>query len=261
MKEETRIKYEKGKELYLKGDMSLAKIGKLLTIHKGRFSKYLKEQGIEVINKQNLPNMNENAFEEIKTEEQAYWLGFLYADGYISKDNHIELKLSIVDYSHLEKFAKFIDYKKDINTGIANKKAFCRINFRNKKMNHDLISLGCTNSKSLNLNFPSNKQVPQNLIHHFIRGYIDGDGSVFQSPNDKPRFSFLGTREIIEGIVKTMSWKQNKIRKPSGAYSTEYGGWHVYEIIKPLYKDSTIYLDRKYQSFLKIENAVLSRNT
>lgn len=51
-------------------------------------------------------NYNKNAFNEIKTEEDAYWLGFLLADGYISGENDkpfIQIKLGVKDYSQLEK--------------------------------------------------------------------------------------------------------------------------------------------------------------
>lgn len=41
----------------------------------------------------------------------------------------------------------------------------------------DLCKHGCVPNKSLILTFP--RTIPDNLIHHFIRGYFDGDGSVF----------------------------------------------------------------------------------
>ena len=38
---------------------------------------------------------NSNVFEKIDTEEKAYWLGFLYADGYINEEhNFITLVLA-----------------------------------------------------------------------------------------------------------------------------------------------------------------------
>ena len=48
-------------------------------------------------------------FENIDTEEKAYWLGFLYADGYVNaNEDKIELCLAEKDFHHLEKFKNFI---------------------------------------------------------------------------------------------------------------------------------------------------------
>ena len=72
-------------------------------------SKKLKERGIQIINRQNLVKFNENVFDSVDTEEKAYWLGFIFADGYISsRDYSFELSLSSVDTEHLVKFNKFM---------------------------------------------------------------------------------------------------------------------------------------------------------
>lgn len=69
----------------------------------------LKSQKIDVINYHNLSKIDENIFNKIDTEEKAYWLGFLYADGYVSKNrNNIELSLSSIDKNHIIKFNKFM---------------------------------------------------------------------------------------------------------------------------------------------------------
>lgn len=53
---------------------------------------------------------DESRFHDIDTEEKAYWLGFLYADGYINEDRHaIEIGLKASDKGHLEKFLRFIN--------------------------------------------------------------------------------------------------------------------------------------------------------
>ena len=49
-------------------------------------------------------------FDKINTEEKAYWLGFLYADGSISsKEDKIELGLAEKDLHHIEKFKQTHD--------------------------------------------------------------------------------------------------------------------------------------------------------
>ena len=50
------------------------------------------------------PFMNRYIFEKIDTEEKAYWLGFLYADGYVIADRDaFGVALSIKDINHLYK--------------------------------------------------------------------------------------------------------------------------------------------------------------
>lgn len=63
-------------------------------------------------------DVNDNYFENIDTEEKAYWLGFLYADGYVraikckdgltNRFGELKLKLSINDKEHIELFKKCI---------------------------------------------------------------------------------------------------------------------------------------------------------
>ena len=50
--------------------------------------------------------VNEDYFEDINTKEKAYWLGVLYADGAINKNNSV--RLGMKDKDHIEKFKKAI---------------------------------------------------------------------------------------------------------------------------------------------------------
>jgi len=63
-----------------------------------------------------------------------------------------------------------------------------------------LIKLGCVPNKSLILKFPSldifsNKS----LIYPFIRGYFDGDGSIFESKNNF-YISISGNNDFLQGL-------------------------------------------------------------
>lgn len=61
-------------------------------------------------------------------------------------------------------------------------KEYSRIQISSKTLTADLLKLGCTPRKSLTLKFPNDGIFKSNdLIRHFIRGYFDGDGSVFIS--------------------------------------------------------------------------------
>ena len=101
MNEETILKYEKGKELYLQGK-TLNQIKYELQLDPGKLSKYLKSNGVKIERLPHKKKINKNIFEVINTEEKAYWLGFLYADGSIRKNtNTVELSLKGSDVEHL----------------------------------------------------------------------------------------------------------------------------------------------------------------
>ena len=56
-------------------------------------------------------------FQSITTEEQAYWLGFIYSDGYITeKTNRFGIELNIEDYNHLQNLLDLMDSNLKIRT-------------------------------------------------------------------------------------------------------------------------------------------------
>lgn len=60
----------------------------------------MRELGIEIRKRKYI--LNENYFESITTPEQAYWLGFLSADGYVNTaQGELELELQEQDQEHL----------------------------------------------------------------------------------------------------------------------------------------------------------------
>lgn len=215
---------------------------------------------------------NEDIFDIIDTEEKAYWLGFMYADGYISnKDNTIELALKFEDKTHIEKFRNFLFnnlksipqiIEKEIKLNNKIYKA-CRLSFVNEKIKNDLIKNGCGPNKSLTIKFPDNTIVPENLINHFLRGLFDGDGSFsYNFDTDSYKFSCLGTKDICIKYMEVLMNNKlvsrlNKLGRDGQAYNFAYGGRkQCLNILNYLYKDSTIYLDRKHEKYL----AVLGRN-
>lgn len=203
----------------------------------------------------------ENFFESIDTEEKAYWLGFIYADGYVGETN-CNLELTLKDYNHVEKFKNTICpttkiYKKVVR--LNNKECIAyRVNISSKKIIQDLIYQGCTQAKSLTLEWP--KYVPSNLIHHFIRGYFDGDGSVgiYQCKNGNVSYSinFVGTEKFLnslsETLYKELGFKKTKLYKKinNQAFCYEKGGRLNLVLFKEfIYKNATVFLERKKEIF------------
>lgn len=211
---------------------------------------------------QYVPNItNQNIFNIVDSEEKAYWLGFLYADGTVRSkegDNQIELSLQESDYSHLEKFRKFIGNNNKI--AYREKQKAYRYCVRSKQIKNDLIRLGCTPKKSLTLVFPTKEQVPDKYLRHFVRGYTDGDGSLCVTKG-KMHYELLGTENFLKGLQERTNglFKATiHINHPGSEVKRIVLGTaeQVQDICDWLYKDSNIYLDRKYKKYYNYYYAV-----
>ena len=197
----------------------------------------------------------------MNTEEQFYWLGFMYADGNISKEgNRIEMRLSINDINHLEKFRKFLQLTTEIRTGEINGIKFCHLSVRNKHLWNKLNSLGCVPNKSLILNFPKIQLfTKKEYILHFIRGYIDGDGCLsLTKDNDKirTRISIIGTESFLTSVNKIFGNKGYLRSKETNnyknkAFELKFSDLPSRKLARYLYENATVYLDRKYERFLE----------
>lgn len=208
----------------------------------------------KIYNQFNPNTTNNDCFSVINSEEAAYWLGFLYADGYVAageQNNKIELALQESDFHHLEKFRDFIGNKNGIN--YREKVKAYRYGFRSKKIKQDLIKLGCTPRKSLTLKFPTEEQVPDLYLSHFIRGYVDGDGSIYLRSNGKLFVEILGTERFLSGLQQRsdLFGRTKYYAKPDMDIKRIMICRQalVKEVCDYLYKDSKVYLDRKYQKY------------
>jgi predicted transcriptional regulator len=220
--------------------------------------------------------LNESIFECIDTEEKAYWLGFMYADGTIyshGKNNltkRISLTLQKGDIEHLNNFKSFLGYSGDIieyeaKTSVSSvMRPYCKISLCSVKMYNDLNSNGCVNKKTLILEFPSEKIVPGYLQKHFIRGIFDGDGCIRIDESATPSIQFLicGTYNICSTIrdvfVKNNINMRANVHEHSVSKLTKHplyelkikGNKVAMQIFDWLYEDSTIFMKRKHDIYI-----------
>lgn len=200
-------------------------------------------------------DFNFTVFEKIDSEEKAYWLGFLYADGYVqySPKWRLVLDLAKKDFNHIQKYRKFMKIKKKAK--YRKSKETYLVSIGSKKVTQDLHNLGCFNKKSLTLKFPTEEQVPKELMRHFIRGYVDGDGWFnIDSFGLVSSGSFL--REINRFLFKELGlFRIGTIKMADGKMwgKLRFSNHDIVSILDYLYKDSTIYLDRKYKNYLAIK--------
>ena len=199
---------------------------------------------------------DKDIFKKIDSEEKAYWLGFLEADGCLHSGNgnfRIELGLKAEDYYHLEKYKKFIG--KDNKIAYRDKTKSYRYCFRDKTVHGDLIALGCTPTKSLSLVFPNKEQVPDELLLPFLRGYFDGDGSFWFK--NKLGMNILSSKMFLEGLKKRCPLLKNISiypihydRSDKGQRIQTGNQEIINQFLYDIYHNATIYLDRKYHKYL-----------
>ena len=243
--------------------MSGHQIAKNLGVDYTCVHRWLRKLGLNLPNYHNELKFDNTVFDTIDNEEKAYWLGFMYADGYISSTNNsVELSLKGEDFDHLEKFRKFLNYDTVIKKSKSKcgKKEFsrCRLTMTNKHFHNSLINKGCVPNKSLILTFPNLSIFSStDLIKHFIRGYVDGDGSVVIASTGYSRFEIVGTKEFLAGIkeqfpgVFSKSYYKDKRKLCSNTYFLSISGKKAAKFGNALYKDATIYLQRKYNKFIE----------
>jgi hypothetical protein len=206
-----------------------------------------------------------------ETEEAFYLAGFIAADGNVY-NNYLHIGLSENDENHLIKLAgilksnaKIRSYTNKLTTSSNKISVIKAITIHSKQICADLYTkFSVTPNKSLSLSFP--KHLSDNiLIRHFIRGYFDGDGSwAFRHPTLKNKlkssqlcFDIIGTYDMVSNINnilhKNIDLPNNKIYSKSKIYGIRYSGNRVSKIIGNwMYQNATIYLDRKYQRYLAL---------
>lgn len=249
--------------------MSAPKISLLYDVKTAQVYYLLKKYGISCrsnTEKNTSFSVNHDFFECIDSADKAYWLGFLYADGYVTKQHKIGLALSKADASHVEQFRKAVESTHTIHSYFSrgfSRSEYVRLIFSSQKMVKDLERLGCVQQKSLILAFPSDKQVPSTYLKDFVRGYIDGDGSITTGGKHHPiRLKICGTRQFLGGLreyfntiiapdkIETELEKRHKDSKNN--YSlTVNSSQRVLRILDELYNGATTYLDRKYTLYLR----------
>jgi hypothetical protein len=206
-------------------------------------------------------NFDEHYFDIIDCQEKAYWLGFFAADGYNHRDKGcIEFRLHKQDRDILEKFKSCIKANNPIGLY---KNTYCNLSLYSQHLCDKLAEYGLGQAKTYTLQLP---KLENSLMQHFIRGYYDGDGcfSVInrndrKNPNSKIyQFNITGMEAplsiIQQYIVDNANVVKNSLkkRKSTVAVTIHYSGRLVCKrILDYLYNNATIYLQRKYDKYLK----------
>lgn len=259
--------------------LSTIKIGKKYNVSYTTVYNYLKKSGVRIRSASERTRkykILEDFFDNIDTQEKAYFLGILYADGCnYPERNIIKLGLRKGDRNILEKLSKLIYQcnrpiiqNKDrivIFNNIPKKfNGLCELNITNKHLSNKLINLGLVKNKSHKLKFPV--FLSNALIPHFIRGYFDGDGSLSFGKSKQISISILGTKNFCEGlkqcVFNNININSTVCNAKKGLQIQQFvlhGNVVGIKFLHWIYKDATIYLDRKYNKYIEIQSTIPKR--
>ena len=215
-------------------------------------------------------NCKYDYFKSIDTMEKAYWLGFIYADGYVSinektNSGYVGIELQASDVKHLKKFNKsisgnypitFSDRECQLNDS-EKKHKMCKIKISSINMANDLIANGAAIDKTYTMQLP---KLNDKLMSHFIRGYFDGDGCLYISKKNRIRCQFDSVSNIFLEQLRQYLYSINinsylYISKHNeGKYKDLYrleiaGTEYTQKFLQYIYDNNTICLDRKYKKY------------
>lgn len=249
----TDLQFDLIKELS-KNKVGTRTIGQKIGLSRSTIVKYLRllkaDSSFELIR-----SHNENYFENIDTENKAYWLGFIAADGCInSKYPTLSINISQKDLTLIEKFALDIEFNNKIfkSTSLiketGNYRHMCAINCTSKKLVSDLAKYGLGPQKTFTLQAPIN--IPDDMIRHWIRGYIDGDGCfTWNKKGNRLSIKVLGTESVLKYIHHHLKLTCNVTNYGKIKNLSTGGNVLLTRIGHYLYDNATIFLKRKREKF------------
>lgn len=218
--------------------------------------------------------INEHYFDDIDTEDKAYFFGLLFADGSVHDMNILSISLQDEDSYLLYILNEKIQPDKPLNLHKYHKpdnnlKNQYSVKYNSIHMFNTLQGYGLIPRKSLVKKFPdlilnSSKEIQR----HFIRGYFDGNGSIVIHKINKNNTSFTinitSTKEMcmgIKSILLNCCYKNIKpVKIDINLHSKDplinnyvmiiNSNYNIYVFLKWLYKDTTIKMYRKYNRYL-----------
>jgi intein-encoded DNA endonuclease-like protein len=228
-------------------------IAQTLNMSKGKVQKYLRNNGItlrDISECQRMYSMNHEFFNSIETESQAYWLGFITADGCVSHSHTLSIVLAIKDRDHIIKFSRAIESNHPIKDRLKDKYPTTGLQCNSLPMSISLERFGIHQNKGETVAWPS---LPSELYRHYLRGLSDGDGSFSIAKKiNQILFGLISSPSLINScrvsLIDTIGISMHidvPKRSPRMRVLRCAGNRKLFPFVNYLYEDATVFLTRK----------------
>ncbi len=233
------------------GKISGRKMAKNLGIGNTTIRRWMSELGLKTIKN----TVNEGYFEKW-TPEMAYVLGLIATDGNVGWNpekgyQSLTITAAEKDKEHLEKIRKLLKSTKPLLYAESTKSY--RLIVNSKKICKDLMAFGIVPAKSKILKF---QPVPDRYLSHYIRGVVDGDGTVRYCNREKsPYFEInicSGSRAFLEELARRVVEKMGiiaTVKARPNVFIVRYTCKRAMKFAKWIYADTDLYLERKFANF------------
>lgn len=224
------------------------------------------------VNKSNSKKLNFK-FENISNDTEAYILGIWYSDGWVNS-SQAGITLHKDDKKALEKIQEYIS--KELSLKLVRENAY-KLTVSSMEFSKNLINLGCVRGKTYKqYNLP---KINEKLLPSFIRGYFDGDGSVYMdrkylrvnicsiNKNFLMEIQNILKNNNIESTINEENRTGKTYKLPNAKKASNCVNMYrlfirkteeLKKLYQYLYTNSTIHFDRKYDKFKYYVNTVLN---
>lgn len=269
-------------DLYENKGLVLREIGNIMGCSWATIRRLLSGRGITIkdSNEQRTYKCNDK-FLDIIGKSQAYFIGVMLADGCISK-NHKSYQFSICQAEKDKGILEYIKYELQFEGNIikvlnAGRMIVCgsecnvqnqyRLSITSKPLIDKMKLYGIIPNKTHITRFP---KISNELLYEFLRGLIDGDGTVGLSKGTKtkrrsPRItiSIVGTEKLIKEIQKVITIKSNvhKDKRTTTTFCINWIGDNAIKLGKLVFnKDLDLFKSRKYHKFWNNYDTVIKES-
>lgn len=203
---------------------------------------------------------HENFFESVDSSEKAYFLGWIASDGCLyephdaTKQKILRICIQQRDEKILKLFQSVLGTDKPISSYVKSGKNYSVLEISSSKIVDDIGRLGLSPRKTYGNCIPD---IPERFMFHFIRGYIDGDGTIPKIASNGVSIAgfyknlskikdFLSSKNIFAEFVRD----KRKYGNDDDLFGTliTTNKLSKYALIRSMYEDcGNFYLDRKYE--------------
>lgn len=187
----------------------------------------------------------------------AYLIGIIATDGNLSSDER-HIVITSKDKELLQDIKESFSLPTKIGTkanSSSPEKKYFVLQIGDKHFYNFLLSIGLTPNKSKTLGKLS---IPKKYFPHFLRGCVDGDGNIDIYNHKESTHKQLRIR-LASASYEFLNWISKEVQQNCGSvggwvYSPKNKSWHVLtygkndsvQILKTIYKNKTLFLERKF---------------